>query len=298
MGEYKIKDIERLTGIRAHTIRIWEKRYGILKPERSETKIRKYTDEDIRHILNISILNQNGYKISRIADLDDEQISQLAEEKLTENVTHTAFENLLKALVEMDEKAFSTSFDALVKEKGLEHVFPEIVIPFLHRIGAMWQSGTIHPGQEHFISNLLRQKIMAEVDKLAVPGKKAPRALLFLPEGEWHELGILFQHFAMRKHGIRTYYLGQCTPNNGIEPALASIKPEYVFTAFVHAIDEEPMLNVIEELREMCPDCDMFASGIQVQRHIEALPSYVKAINSGEDLYEIIDTILSSVPSS
>lgn len=293
MGEYKIKDIERLTGIRAHTIRIWEKRYGILKPERSETKIRKYNDDDLRHILNISILNQNGYKISRIADLEVERINELASEKLTENVSETAFENLLKALVEMDEKSFSLSMDALVKEQGLEAVFPEVIIPFLSRIGVMWQSGTIHPGQEHFVSNLIRQKILVEIAKLPFPKKSSPRALMFLPEGEWHEMGILFQHFVLRKHGILSYYLGQCTPVNGIEPTLGQVKPDFLFTAFVHAIEKEKMLEVIDGLKKLCPTCTLYASGIQVERHAEHLPAHVKHINSRESLYEIIQSILS-----
>jgi DNA-binding transcriptional MerR regulator len=294
MGEYKIRDIERLTGIRAHTIRIWEKRYGILRPTRSETKIRKYCDEDLRYILNVSILNQNGFKISKIADMDMDTVCSLASDKLSENVCTTAFENLLLGLIDMDERHFSKSLDIIIKERGMEDVFPNCIIPFLSRIGVMWQAGSIHPGQEHFISQILRQKLFTAINALPIPKKSQPNVLLFLPEGEWHELGLLFQHFYLRKHKINGCYLGQSTPVNGLVDTIKKMQPKAIFTGFIGAIEEKQFNIRLNEILELPTGCPVFLSGQQALRYRENLSLRIEFLEEQADLERFKDSILES----
>lgn len=214
MAQYSIKNLEHLTGIKAHTIRIWEKRYGIIKPERTDTNIRCYSDDDARRLINISILNQHGFKISNISRLTDAEIN----EKVLYLSKHTSqdealIKGLILAMINLDESGFLNILSKTIITRGFEDAFMKLVFPFLDRIGVLWQTDAINPGQEHFITNLIRQKIIASID--AQYPRKHPdskRFILFLPEGELHELGLLFLAFLIRERGHELLYLGQLTP--------------------------------------------------------------------------------------
>jgi DNA-binding transcriptional MerR regulator len=171
MAEYKIKDIEILTGIKAHTIRIWEKRYGMLIPERTDTQIRTYTDADLSFLLNVSLLNKNGVKISKIATMETSAIHALVTDIRLSPAIDNAEEKLILALLELDEQLFRNTLNDLIHQKGLENTFSEHLIPFLDRIGVMWLVNSISAAQEHFISNLIRQKVITEIDKLSLQYK-------------------------------------------------------------------------------------------------------------------------------
>jgi DNA-binding transcriptional MerR regulator len=163
MAEYKIKDLESLTGIKAHTIRIWEKRYNLLSPCRTETNLRTYTDEDLITILVVSVLNNHGMKISHIADMSHQERVSRFERIQSESVDSGAIEQFILALLNLDEKLFCETFQDLVDTHGLELTFSDFVVPFLDRIGVMWLVGTINPAQEHFMSHLIRQKIIVAI---------------------------------------------------------------------------------------------------------------------------------------
>jgi DNA-binding transcriptional MerR regulator len=214
MANYSIKDIEHLSGIKAHTIRMWEKRYNILEPRRTETNIRYYNDEDLKKILNISVLNRYGYKISRIADLPNERLNretlQVAQSAGNAN---GQIESLIVAMVDFDEVKFDKVFNNAVLSSGFEETMVKLIYPFFEKIGILWQTGNINPAQEHFVSNLIRQKLIVAIDNLVeYPNQKAKNFILFLPDGEWHELGLLFYTYFIKKSGHHVIYLGSSLP--------------------------------------------------------------------------------------
>ena len=201
MIKYSIKDLEKLTGIKAHTIRMWEKRYKFLMPERTLTNIRFYSDQDLRSFLNISILNRNGYKISRIVKMKSTEINKKILE-ITENVHDfdNQVESLIVAMSELDEMKFDKILTTSIIKLGLENTVTQIIYPFFEKIGVLWQIGTINPGQEHFVSNLIRQKLIIAIDgQYDTLAADAKLFLLFLPDGEYHEIGLLYSHYLIKK---------------------------------------------------------------------------------------------------
>ncbi len=283
MAVYKIKDIEVLTGIKAHTIRIWEKRYGILVPSRSETQIRTYSDKELAFLLNISLLNKSGHKISKIAKLENEEIS-----KLVWNLKYSSSDNsddkLILALVELDETLFRDTLAILIKENGLELTFTNFIIPFLDRIGIMWLIGTINPAQEHFITNLIRQKVIGEIDKLPIPDTKKDAVMLYLPEHEWHELSLLFYQFILRKKDINTIYLGQSLPYDALMECIEKLKPKALMTSLLSSTDENFIENYFKNIEKDTNGIPVFAGGAQVMNFEYKLPKTVKVIKSYLDL--------------
>jgi len=283
MAVYKIKDIEVLTGIKAHTIRIWEKRYGILVPSRSETQIRTYSDKELAFLLNISLLNKSGHKISKIAKLENEEIS-----KLVWNLKYSSSDNsddkLILALVELDETLFRDTLAILIKENGLELTFTNFIIPFLDRIGIMWLIGTINPAQEHFITNLIRQKVIGEIDKLPIPDTKKDAVMLYLPEHEWHELSLLFYQFILRKKDVNTIYLGQSLPYDALMECIEKLKPKALMTSLLSSTDENFIENYFKNIEKDTNGIPVFAGGAQVMNYELKLPKTVKVIKSYLDL--------------
>ncbi len=214
MAHYSIKDLEKLSGIKAHTLRIWEKRYQIVKPSRTDTNIRYYCDDDLKRILNISILNRHGLKISRIAGMTDAQLSEQVMHLAQATGDHESqIEQLTIAMIEMDEERFEKTLSKSIMTVGFEETVLTIIYPFFDKVGMLWQTGSINPAQEHFVSNLIRQKLLVAIDSQNYPhNPESRRFLLFLPEGELHELGLLFFHYILKKHGHQVIYLGQSVP--------------------------------------------------------------------------------------
>jgi DNA-binding transcriptional MerR regulator len=210
VAHYSIKDIEHLTGIKAHTIRIWEKRYNIISPHRTDTNIRFYDDEDLKKILNISVLNKNGYKISKIARLSNERLNrEILDLTYSTETSHNEIENMIIAMIDFDELKFEKIYNKSIMQMGFEDTMLKVVYPFFEKIGVLWQTSNINPTQEHFISNLVRQKINVAIDSLAPNiSTNSKKFVLFLPEGEWHELGLLFYSFLIKKLGHKVFYLG------------------------------------------------------------------------------------------
>ncbi|MDR6786288.1 MerR family transcriptional regulator [Pedobacter africanus] len=231
MKKYSISDIERLIGIKAHTIRAWEVRYNLVPPKRTATNIRYYDEEDLKMLLNIVALNENGYKISRIAKLSKEQIADLVKQLNTEWGNETVqLLNLSNAALRYDENDFSNILTGCIDEMGLIRTMDVVLFPFMKRVGMLWQSGTIDPSQEHFASNLIRDRIIVEIDKIEKPEKKdALRFILFLPETEMHETGLLFARYLLKRCGHETLYLGSEIPYLDIQKLIKSYKPDYTF---------------------------------------------------------------------
>jgi DNA-binding transcriptional MerR regulator len=238
MGEYKIKDLETLTGIKAHTIRIWEKRYNLFEPNRTDSNLRVYSDKDVQDILLINLLNRNGYKISKIADLSRTERVSRAEKIKTYDSPETGINKLIYALIEIDELAFDEIIDKLIQEHGIEKTFSNFLVPFLERIGVMWLTDSISVAQEHFISMLIRQRLIIEIDRLVSPQESYNKtALLYLPENEWHEIGLLYYHYVIKKNGWRVFYLGQSTPIEGVREICEKKNIDLIVSAWVSNFD-------------------------------------------------------------
>lgn len=236
MGRYSIKDLERLSGIKAHTIRIWEKRYGVIVPERSDTNIRTYCDTDLKRLLNIAILNNNGFKISRIATLQQEELHEKVREVCETHCNYTSeIDRLIVCMVDIDELKFEKILSDNILRYGFEDTILEIIYPFLVKIGVMWQTGSINPAQEHFMSNLIRQKLIVAIDGLLpTPAGQSKVFTVFLPEGELHELGMLFYNYVIRKNGHTVVYLGQSVPLLDVQQVAHIRKADYLVTTVTY----------------------------------------------------------------
>lgn len=212
---FSIKDLENLTGIKAHTIRIWEKRYQLLEPERTDTNIRYYSLESLQKLLNVSYLNNNGYKISKIANLEDESISNIVKEVSESLDSKNHIINAFKmAMLNFDQNLFYKTYKELENKKSFESIFYEAFMPLLNEIGLLWQTNTITPAHEHFITTLIRQKIIANTEKIQTENQKKTNTIfvLYLPDNEIHELGLLFLNYNIIAKGHQTIFLGQSIP--------------------------------------------------------------------------------------
>ncbi|MDQ3290275.1 MAG: MerR family transcriptional regulator [Bacteroidota bacterium] len=281
MGQYSIKELEQLTGIKAHTIRIWELRYGILKPKRSETNIRTYDDDDLKHILNVSLLNQNGYKISKIACMSPCQIGSaiLSLSDSKEECPHQ-ISSLVSAMIEMNEEWFDKVLSTVILQKGFENAVNHLVLPFLKKIGILWQTGNINPAHEHFVSNIIRQKFIVAIDGQIIPsGSDVPRFILFLPEGELHEMGLLFMQYLLRARQMRVLYLGQNLPMADLIKAYEGFRPDYFCTIITSVPARDELQAYLNELSGQFPKGKFFVSGYQFVCNEITLPTYFKYFN-------------------
>jgi len=284
MAEYKIKDLEVLAGVKAHTIRIWEKRYGILNPERSETQIRSYSDIELVQLINICLLNKNGFKISKIATLSKEEIQQRVWSLMGDSKIDDSGEKLLLALIDMNEVLFRDTLDHLISEIQLEKTFSQHLIPFLDRIGIMWLVGSIKPAQEHFISNLIRQKIISEIDKQKIPAVTTHPVLLYLPEHEWHEISLLFYHYLLRSKGIFTVYLGQSMPYDSLMCCIKDISPSCIITSWLTSVDLDFMRCYFNKLKDDVAGLPIYAGGAQINLNISVVNEFIIEVKSTVDL--------------
>jgi MerR family transcriptional regulator, light-induced transcriptional regulator len=288
MGKYSIKELEQLSGIKAHTIRIWEKRHKIIVPSRTPTNIRTYSDDDLKKIINVSLLNNYGIKISKIAKMSpadmNERILQIAEVK---NDASVHIDQLIVAMMDIDEEGFEKILGNLILRYGFERAVTEIVYPFLERIGILWQTHNITPAHEHFISNLIRQKIIVAIDSLAIPPKTSKKVMLFLPEHEMHELGLLFYHYLARKAGLRTYYLGQSVPHADLVSIFAAHLPDVLLTSVTSTLTG-PIADYIEQLATDFPAIPILMSGIQVREYKGSKIKNVQTFTSALDLLKYL----------
>jgi DNA-binding transcriptional MerR regulator len=228
---YSISNIENLIGVKAHTIRAWEVRYNLVPPKRTGTNIRYYEEEDLKNLLNIVTLNENGYKISKIAKMNHKQISDLVMQLKSDWSNDTVqILQLSTATLSFDEVSFSNILAGCIKELGLINTMDLVLYPFMKKVGMLWQTGAIDPSHEHFASNLIRDRIIVEIDKVQKPKKKdCKRFLLFLPESETHETGLLFARFLLKNCGHETLYLGQEIPYSDLKKVISAYQPDYAF---------------------------------------------------------------------
>jgi DNA-binding transcriptional MerR regulator len=291
MASYSIKELENLSGIKAHTIRIWEKRYGIIKPARTDTNIRYYCDDDLKRLLNIAILNKYGMRISGIAKLSDEQMSEKVMHYASSdlNDADSNVENLVIAMVEMNEYKFDRILSRYIMNQGFEDAVIKVIFPFFEKIGLLWQTGSINPAHEHFVSNLFRQKLMVAIDNLMVANKPdAKKFILFLPEGEYHELALLFYNYIIKKSGKLVYYLGSSVPFNDLVESGKMIEPDFLFSSVTTSMSKEDITDYFKKLSEVFPFQKIFITGLQIKENVLDLPSNIVKVSSPADFSQTL----------
>ena len=248
--DFSIKDLENLTGIKAHTIRIWEKRYNLLSPNRTDTNIRTYNISSLQKLLNISYLNNNGIKISKIAKLKDDGIAAKVREIASRNKLENHAINALKmAMMNFDQILFYNTYNSLIENKTFSDIFYGVFLPLLNEIGLLWQTHTITPAHEHFISTHIKQKILLNIEKLQSiePKPSSKTFVLFLPENEIHDIGLLFINYQLRSKGYHTIFLGESVPMDSLKDLLAFFDDVTFISYFTVYPDFQNISTYIED---------------------------------------------------
>lgn len=235
MITYSVAQVEALTGIKAHTLRIWERRYDFLTPERTPTNIRYYSDEQLKKLLNFGILVKNGYRVSKLGKMTDEEIYNEVSSVLADpsSEMNDELKGLTLSMLEMNEEDFDNIFERQVIRKGFLRTITEVIYPFLQYVGVLWTTNKAMVAQEHYISNLIRQKLISAIERLSLPSKDAPAIVFFLLEGEEHEIGLLLASFMAKSMGWRIYYLGQGVPLVNIKKVIEIAEPKLIMSMFV-----------------------------------------------------------------
>lgn len=283
MSVYSIKDLEYLSGIKAHTIRIWEKRYQLLNPDRSETNIRSYSDEDVRKVMNVALLVKNGYKISNVAGFDDEKL-QVEVLRINRFATQPEknIDQLMIHAVNLDSVEFEYCLDRIIEEQGFTKTIQQVIFPFFERIGILWQAGSVFTAQEHFVSNSIRNRLIREAGKVEIQSD-AQSILFFLPENEWHELGLLFFNYLAALSGLRCIYLGQSLPFADLSNFLTNKYFDFVCTAFIQTVEKPELEQYLATLSVLFPESKILVSGRQIALNKPKLPENVLAVKNGND---------------
>lgn len=295
MAVYSIKDLEKLSGIKAHTIRIWEQRYGLICPSRTKTNIRYYDDTDIKLLLNIALLNKNGIKISKISTMTREEIAEKVAQISEINFEYdTQLDALTISMIEMDEYKFDRILSSNIQQLGFEQTMIEVVYPFLERLSLLWLTGSVNPVQEHFMSYLLRQKVIVAIDsEPIVYGKDTRKFVIYLPEGERQELSLLFMHYMLKSRQYHVVYLGQDISFDDLKDCSCIHKPDYIFTFINEPFAKISVQKYIDNLsHHFCNSC-ILVSGYQVVSKDLCMPNNVHVLRSFQETIDFIDDLKS-----
>ena len=290
-SNFSIKDLEHLSGVKAHTIRIWEKRYNLFKPKRTETNIRYYSLESLQKLLNVTFLYNNGYKISKIAKIDNDEIAMVVREiAMHNNADEQAMNTFKLAMLNFDKVLFLNTFNSLLQDKPFSEIFYEIFIPLMTDIGLLWQTNTITPAQEHFISELIRQKILVYTEKLQISSHtNDTRAfVLYLPDNEIHDLGLHFINYQLVALGYHTIYLGPSVPIQSLTDVLKHYKRLVFISYFTIKPEKENINAYIKELYETLlkeNEHELWVIG-RMTEYIDknSIPSQIKTFDSIQNL--------------
>ncbi|HEV7334089.1 MAG TPA: MerR family transcriptional regulator [Flavisolibacter sp.] len=288
---FTIKELESLSGIKAHTIRIWEQRYQFLKPARTTTNIRRYNNEELKTLLTVALLNKYGYKISRIDEMQHEQRIQAALQ-LQEPTARQEYviNELIGCMIDLKSIEFEKLLNQQFTENGVEETVSGVIFSFLERVGILWQTNRLRPVQEHITSCIIRQKIIHAIEGLPFAENKSPLFVLFLPEGEHHELGLLYVYYLLRKRGLATLYLGANVPLNDIQYIVQVKRPEYLYLHLT-TFPQSRYNRLLQQIQKHSTGSTLVLSGYMAQHYektaaenvvllqsLQSVQSYIKAI--------------------
>ena len=283
---FSIRDLENLSGIKAHTIRIWEKRYNVLSPMRTDSNIRLYDLANLQKLLNITLLHNPGYKISKISKVTVEKIPEMVREIISrKSIPHHAINAFKMAMMNFDTKLFLSTYEQLLSEKSFREIFYDVMLPLLDEIGLLWQSGTITPAHEHFISYLIKQKVLVNTEKLQLtePVRDDKFFVLFLPMNEVHELGLMYLNYEILRGGYRSVYLGESVPVDSLTEVRRFFKNVTYISYFTVEPTAEAAENYITDFaaRVFEADSEFWVLGINAQ-HLEqaGMPAGVRVFSS------------------
>ncbi len=294
MAIYSIKDLEKLSGIKAHTIRVWEQRYDIIVPRRTKTNIRYYEDDDLKLLLNIALLNKNGTRISKIASMSKEEIAEkVADISELNGEFGTQLDALTLSMIEMDEYKFDRIISANMRQLGFERTMLEIIYPFLDKLNLLWLTGSMSPVQENFISYLIRQKIIVAIDEEPlVSGEDVHKFMIYLPEGEKQELSLLFMHYLLKSKGYQVIYLGMEVSVHDLKDAYDIHRPDFIFTMITETFAKEPVQHYVDKLSNTFPYSTILLSGYQFAiQEVEDRPNIevLKSLNQTLNFLESVE---------
>ncbi len=290
MSYYSIKDIEQLSGIKAHTLRIWEQRYNFIRPKRTDTNIRYYDDDDLKLVLNIALLKDNGLKISRISEMHDEElkleVKTLMEKKLG---FPDQIQGLTLAMLELDEERFEKILSTNILQIGFERTMINLINPFFQKIGILWQTGAIKPAQEHFISNLIRQKIIVAIDGQISNANYNKKYIMYLPQNELHEITLLFSNYIAKSRNNKVIYLGQNVPHCDLVDIYKDHNPDILLTVLTSSPPQHDVQSYIYKISESFRNSTVLISGHQVVGQDLDIPSNVVLLNKLQDFIDFVD---------
>lgn len=296
MVKYSIKDLEKYSGIKAHTIRIWEQRYNLLVPKRTATNIRYYDEEQLKYLLNVTLLLDNGFKISQVCKFTENEFYEQLKEIINADSTSkrdqqvtSAVNELVLSMLELDERRFEKILSSALLQRTFEEVLQEVIYPFLKRIGVMWRTGEVSTAQEHFIYQLIRQKIIVAIDGLLMPPKNAEKYLLFLPKSEFHDLLILLFTYILKNRGKQCIYLGVDIPFKDLKQVTSITKPDTLFTFIKAPASKIDTQAYVYELSETFTEKDILITGNPYFMEELDYPDNVLLIPEIEDLLPMLE---------
>ena len=290
---FTIRELESLSGIKAHTIRIWEQRYNFLKPSRTQTNIRVYSNEELKTLLTVSLLNKYGYKISRI---DQMQPAQRAEALLQLSGKHGHDERIVNELigylVEMKNQAFEEVLKTYTTQHCIDKTITGLLLLFLEKIGVLWKANRILPVQEHIVANIIRQKIVSAIEQLPSVHTDGPSFLLFLPEDEYHEMGLLYVYYLLRKKNIPVLYLGANVPIKDVHYVIQVKHPDYLYLHLTSSIREQQLANFMQTFTKAKKDIKVIISGTPIHVVQEKFPKSLIPLQALSDVVKYIDQLV------
>lgn len=291
MNFYQINDLERLSGVKAHTIRIWEKRYGLITPHRTDTNIRYYDDVQLKKILNVASLSMVGFRISKIAAMDDAVLKAQVKKSQSLEVGEKKYEfyinDLIVSMLDFDEQLFNDLLEHISKQFGVQDSMIKIVYPFLHKTGVLWRVDETMPVQEHFATNLIKRKLFTLISLLSKPKHLDKKIILFLPSNEWHEIGLLFAEYLLRLQGYQTVNLGQNVPILDIEIVVQKVNPQYLLTFLTSDSHQEEILQLQMLLLNNYTNCQCLLAGPFSNIDCYKAKKNIKILNDPSDILKL-----------
>lgn len=292
MDAFTIKDLENLSGIKAHTIRIWEQRYTFLNPQRTDTNIRYYNNTELKMLLNVALLNKYGFKISHIDKMKPEEIQdKILSLSQVQAQQERIINELIHCMVDLDMESFEQTIDDFILARGIEKTIVQIIFPFLEKIGILWMTNHINPAQEHLVTNIIRQKLIVGIEGVRSHLPSSKSLLLFLPEGEFHELGLLFAYYLLKSRGVQVLYLGANVPAKDLEFVVKAKNPSHVYTHLTSVAHNFQLDKFLQIVSARIPETPVIVSGLLTQQYKKKLPANVHLKQSLASVMEFIATM-------